>query len=485
MPPTQLKASHDLSIQLLTPHIPLHPGSVILGHIVRKSHIVTPAATVRVRLLGRAKAKLVIERGNNNKSYYRSRFNFWPESAITHVVHEGPVHVAPGGDAQSWPFALELPTHTDAASVNACGGDKAREACFLRQPGSAGAAAGIPSQPLPATFFFDNSSFSKHWHGFVEYWIQAELVENGRSKIISASLPLKVFSPLTPAPPISDFGLLTRNMAGCVSSQRLMPGMEEADLSFKQKTQKFFGSSKVPTFHYTLHVQFPTVIQLGNESTVPFLLHLTPNREKTTDVIEDVPQTVTVKYVDLELQSTTGVICPGTLDSHEASKTRKLCLGKISEYLKPVGGPLVLPCSGKGDPVDVGAVLGLHVDAFGRIVNTARHGPGGSTTNLTVLPTFVTYCIKTEHVLQWEVQILVAGETWKCEGNQKVLLLAPCEDMASGRAEASGSASRSAAPPPADAEDVPAYDGPSGAAPAYERIPGDGSAEPSTVGGKS
>ncbi|GJC87607.1 hypothetical protein ColLi_10445 [Colletotrichum liriopes] len=478
MPQTESKQSPDLSIQLLNPQTPLYGGSVVLGHVVRKSHIVAPSATVRVRLLGRAKAKLVVDRGNNSTSYYRSRFNFWPDSAVTDVVHRGPVHVAPGGgEHQAWAFALALPQHTDAQSVNACGGDSAKEACFLRS------SAGIPEQPLPGSFYLDGRGFSKRWHGFVEYWIEAELVVQGKSSLVKAALPVKVFSPPTPAPPISDFGLARRNMTGCVTSQRLLPGMEQAELSFKQKTQKFFGSSKVPTFHYTLNVQCPTVVQMGSESSIPFLLHLSPNREKTTDVIEDVPQTVTIKSMHLELQSTTGIICPGTLDSHEASKTRKLCLARISSLYPTAGESIVLPSGSKEEPLDLGAVLNLRVDLLGRVL----HGTSNwrESLGMTILPTFVTYCAKIEHVLHWEVHLSVAGETWKCEGGQKVLIVAPCEDMASGRAEAAAAAALSLAPPPPAIEEIPAYDGPGEAAPAYEKVAGGHEGGQSAAGEKS
>ncbi|OHF02517.1 hypothetical protein CORC01_02212 [Colletotrichum orchidophilum] len=489
MPPAERKNNLDLSIQLLHPDTPLHGGSVILGHVVRKSHIVAASATVRVRLLGRAKAKLVISRGNNSSTYY-SRFTFWPDNAVADVVHHGPVHVAPpgaGGQPVSWPFALALPTHTDARAVNACGGDSAREACFLRPGLGVGAGVGLPEQPLPGTFYFDGSGFNKSWHGFVEYWIEAELTVQGKSSIVKASMPVRVLSPPVPSPPISDFRLERQNKAGCVSSQRLLPGMMDAELSFKQKTQKFFGSSKVPTFHYVLDVQYPTVIQLGNESSIPFLLHVTPNRDRTSDVIGDVPQTVTIEQMELELLTTTSIICPGTLDPHGASKTRKICLARLNQLFKAVEGNIVVPSGAKEVPLDLGAALDLRVDALGRLVHGQRNGAGAF--GQTVVPTFVTYCVKVEHVLHWQVRLSVAGESWKWEGNQKLLVLAPDEGTARGstRATATASAavaSSSVAPPPA-LEEAPAYDGPSEAAPAYEKIPGGAGEEASAAGGKS
>ncbi|KAK2044254.1 hypothetical protein LZ31DRAFT_554487 [Colletotrichum somersetense] len=467
MPQALQEQSQDLSIQLLGPHTRLYGGSVVAGHVVRRSHIVAPSATVRVRLLGRAKAKLAIERSNNNKSYYRSRFDFWPDAAVTQVVHRGPVHIAPGaGEYQAWAFALTLPTHTDGRFIDAISSSSARRACFL------GHGVGqIPGTSLPGSFYLDGRSFSKKWHAFVEYWIEAELVAQGKSSVVKAVLPVRVFSPPTSAPPISDFGLTRRTMSGYVASQRLLPGMEDAQLSFKQKTHKFFGSSKVPAFHFTLDVRAPTVIQMGNDASIPFLLHLIPNGDKTTDTVQDVQQTVTIQSMKLEIHSTDAIICPGTLDPHEAGTMRKKCIAMI-DSLYPQNQSIVLPSGPKEEPLDLGAVLDLRVDTLGRVLHEAREWRESVGTAL--LPAFVTYCLKVEHTMHWKIQLAVAGETWKCEGGQRLQVLAPCEDMASGRAETSAMAALSLAPPPPAVEEVPAYDGPSEAAPAYEKVVGDG-----------
>ncbi|KAF4883970.1 hypothetical protein CGCF415_v015695 [Colletotrichum fructicola] len=472
MPPTHIKRSNDLSIQLVNPATPLYPGSVVLGHIVRKSHIVAPNATIRVRLLGRAKAKLVIDRGNNSKSYYRSRFNFWREGAIADVVHHGPIHVAQGaGEEQSWPFALALPTHTDAAAVNAGLSENERAACFLHAPGDPQGKLGVPEQPLPGSFFFEHSGFGKSWHGFVEYWLEAELRVEGKSKIIEATIPLRVWSVPSPSPPMTYFGLTGRMMSGLVSTQRLIPEMEDVKLSFKQKSQKFFGSSKVPNFHFSMRVEYPTQIQLGNPYTIPFRLRITPNREKSSEVIQDVPQKAYVKSAVLEMHSTVGVICPGTFDSHEGSKTRKLCIGRTNKFVNEVDG-FEVPCAPKEDVLDLGAVLGLQIDARGSVVGASKFGGG---TLETMSPTYTTYCVRVSHMLHWEVKVSIGGESWECEWQNRIVVHPPVEEALSGGvgAASAGMATLSSEPPPPPVDEaVPAYEGPSTAAPAYEKIAG-------------
>ncbi|GKT61394.1 integral membrane protein [Colletotrichum tofieldiae] len=426
MPQTELKQSLDLSIQLHDPQPLLYGGSIILGHVVRKSSIVTPLATVLVRLLGRAKAEVTINEGEYGSRQCRSCFNFWPDSAITEVIHEGPIQVAPSGsENQSWAFTLALPTHTDARSFDSFLGDSERKACFLYPGGKVDSAAGIPEQLLPGSFFFGHDS-GKEFHGLVEYWIEAELVVQGKGSIAKATLPIKVAVPPTLAPPISDFGLVKREMSGSVSSQRLLPGMECAELTFKQKTQKLFGSSKVPKFHYTLNVQYPTIIQMGSNASIPFLLHISPDKESTTSVIKDVPQTVTINNMQLELHSITGIRCPGTPEPEEASKTHKALLATISS-LYPANAQnivnVVLPSGPEEEPLDLGAVLDLRLDDLGRVLH-------GTTMwrdylGIKILPTFVSYCVRVEHLLRWDVCLSVAGETWKCGGIQKILVLRP------------------------------------------------------------
>ncbi|KAK1584939.1 uncharacterized protein LY79DRAFT_559836 [Colletotrichum navitas] len=480
MPQALQQQSQDLSIRLVSPPTRLYGGSVVLGHVVRSSHIVAPSATVLVRLLGRAKAKLVVSHGNST-SYYRSRFDFWPDAAaVRKVLHRGPVHIAPGaGEHHTWAFALTLPTHTDDGFINAASASSEREACFLRPP--AGGAGQIPATPLPGSFYLDGRGYSKKWHAFVEYWIEAELSVQGKGAVARAVLPIRVFSPPTPAPPITNFGLAPRTIPGWVASQRLFPGMEDAQLSFKQKTHKFFGSSKVPAFHFTLDVRPPTVIQMGNDASVPFLMQLIPNGERTTDAIRDVPQTVIIQSMKLELQSTNDIVCPGSLYPHEAGTTLTKCIARVDGFY-PQGHHIVLPSGAEEEPLDLGAVLNLRVDALGRVLHGA--GEWRESIGRAVEPTFVTYCIKVQHTLHWKIQLSVAGESWKCEGAQMLRILAPCEDMASGRAETSAMAALSLAPPPPAFEEVPAYGGPSEAAPAYEKVVGDGE-DRLAAGGKS
>ena len=95
--------------------------------------------------------------------------------------------------------------------------------------------------------------------------------------------------------PLADFDLKTRIYPACIRTQRLIPGMENAELSFRQKTQKLLGSSKVPLLWYNVHVDYPAVIQLENPIPIPFKVRVVINRQRTSDIIVDVPQKIELK----------------------------------------------------------------------------------------------------------------------------------------------------------------------------------------------
>ncbi|KAK1993533.1 hypothetical protein LX36DRAFT_661422 [Colletotrichum falcatum] len=424
MPPTSRANNDKLSIELLDPSVPSFPGSVIRGNIVRKAPLDAASATVCARLQGRAKAKLVVDNGNS-KSVYRSRFPFWDESDVSCVAHEGAIN-ASAEEGLSWPFLLKIPTDVSGKTVDGCLKDKQKRDYFIKAPLKAGAAAELPGQPLPGTFHYNNSGFSKKWHGYVEFWIEATVTVKGAKERVKqtfqATLPIRVNSKPPPWPPISDFELTTRKFPGCVSSHRLVPGMEQAELSFKQKTRKLFGSSKVPSFNYTVQLACPAVIQLGNPSAIPFTLSAIPNWDKTSKAIANVPQVMKIKSVAVEIETTTSIICPGTLDTHSGSKSWKTLIAKTGQDSNLVEGGLTMTCGPDEKPLDLGAVLGARLDVLGRVVD-AHSGKFASPEGAKIMPSYLTYCMKVEHMLLWEMKFVVGGESWGCSGKQQLRVL--------------------------------------------------------------
>lgn len=167
----------DLSIHLLDPSAPLYPGSVIRGHVTRKSHIVAASATVLICLIGDSAARLQVQQGRS-VVILGAGFELWSRNAVSQVIHRGPVHIAPDSDtaSQTWPFTLVKPKHTDGKTLSPGLRKTEREASYLRAPGDPNGKQPLPEQPLPATCGMNVCD----GYGFVEYYREAEILVEGK-----------------------------------------------------------------------------------------------------------------------------------------------------------------------------------------------------------------------------------------------------------------------------------------------------------------
>lgn len=319
MPPATQKGGPDLDIVLDPIGRAYYPGDLITGRIIRRSHVVSPMAIIEVCLLGRAKVKLGVTRSNGQSaqtSYYRGRFNFFDDTQQT--LHAGPIHVPQRGDPDVWEFALEIPLTLAPRAVLSEHSD----------PKSSYLPLGlndIKSCPTPGSFFGNGRCRNKRFECYVEYHIEAKLsLQNSHAKSTIASLPVIVQAyPL--AHPLESFNLKSQSHTGSISSHHLVPGMEDAGLTFKQKTQHLFHSSKVPYLGFVVQVDSPSIIQLGNPSPLPFSIRIVPDRKRTSEAVRDAPQTAVVTSLELILKSRTDIIAQGTLTStiYEADDTDK------------------------------------------------------------------------------------------------------------------------------------------------------------------
>ncbi|KAG6354554.1 hypothetical protein INS49_004571 [Diaporthe citri] len=324
MPQAGRTTGPHLDIHLDSTGRPYQPGDVITGRVVRRAHAVSPQASVTIQLLGRAKSKIVVTRHNGNNtthSYYRSRYNFFDAGYMQtrQYLHQGPIHVPSSAEPVSWEFAIEIPTRPSPRAV--VSEMKDPEACYL--PLNAG---NVADYPLPASFANSGRRGSTRFDAYVEYHLEATLVQQGGSSrhgdTITATLPIRIRAPPMPYP-LTDFDLRRRSAQFAASSYRLVPGMETVELSFKQKSKKFFGSSKVPMFGFTLQYDAPAVIQLDNPAPVPFRVRVVPDGRRTSEVLQGVPQVVTLGSLELVLKADTCVIAPGTFSKHTGDDTVK------------------------------------------------------------------------------------------------------------------------------------------------------------------
>lgn len=317
--------------------------------------------------------------------------------------------------------------------------------------------------------------------------MEASLLQEGShyEKPITASLPIQLCAPSTPYP-LVNFDLQRRAFPCAVSAYRLVPGMENAELSFKQKSQQFFHSSKVPKFAFTAWTSCPAVIQLENPTPMPFLVRIVPDRKRTSEVLHDVPETARVHALDFVIKADTAVIAPGTFSTHDGSDSLyhgihvPVILGPSNTSNQEASGAdmtqhpengetQVTPCvdekttNEKPTPEDAQGSAGpsleqlptyksatgqSQTDQPGPLIVPVSWGTDempldvGAAVGLRIFPTrvlafgssiagtheriypdFTTYCIRHSHRLKWKMVIGISGETVKLEGEQPVAVM--------------------------------------------------------------
>lgn len=306
MPPTKVEAGPHLSIAIDDIGRPYQAGDIITGRVIRKTHVVCPMTIVEVWLLGRAKVRLGVTTATGTgaqTTYYRGRFNFFEKNPKQ--IQAGPVHIPQGGAPESWEFALEIPTTMSPTAVLSEHKHPDRGS-FVPLDSST-----ITSQTLPASFFARGHRGDKDFETYVEYHIEASMVLQGsHGKSISASQPIVMRAPAMPYP-LASYDLQPQFQISSVSTWRLVPGMEDVHLSLKQKTQKLFHSSKVPSLGFRLFMSTPTAIQLGHPAPVPVKVRVEPDRRHSTDILHDAPQFAVVTSLELVLKAKTFVLANG------------------------------------------------------------------------------------------------------------------------------------------------------------------------------
>ncbi|KAK7743276.1 hypothetical protein SLS53_004361 [Cytospora paraplurivora] len=231
--------------------------------------------------------------------------------------------------------------------------------------------------------------------GYVEYHLEASLLQQGshHEKAITATLPIQLRTPSMPYP-LVNFDLQQHAWPCAVRAYRLVPGMENVELSLKQKSQQFFHSSKVPKFAFTRREDDETQASPG--------VYEKATKEKTKS--EDA-------------QASAGHPVPGPpseqLPTYQA-------VAQQPHTAQP--GPLFVPASWGTDekPVDLGAAVGFRIFPT-RAVAFGRSIPG--TSDEPMYPDFTTYCIRHSHRLKWKLVIGVAGETVKVEGETPITVI--------------------------------------------------------------
>jgi hypothetical protein len=185
--------------------------------------------------------------------------------------------------------------------------------------------------------------------------------------------------------------------------------METSELSFKQKTLKLVGSSKVPEFHYNLIVSTPNVVQLDNPEPFPLVLEVKSLPEKISPSIREVTQTIHIDSISAALVCKTAVLAPSQYSDQpygdDQERSHDLSVWKIFNDLET---PLAISTKKGSDSIDIGNVFQLVLHSNG---SSAGKRDLCSWVATTIYPDFDAYTIRHTHDLELKVRVSVAGES--------------------------------------------------------------------------
>lgn len=405
-----------LAIKLIDQPHAYCPGDVILGTVLRKEHVVNVACRVTIRLLGRSKTK-ALRPGDNSRTYYRGQHSFFAPRQLQQTLYDGPIHVPPGNTSPaSWPFSITIPEHADPTTVSR--GSRQTNAYISLEPED------IVEHPLPATYHCSQAGWSTEFMGFVEYWLEATLRLDGVTHVAKSTFPVRLRALSTPTSVI-DVGLKASAAKRVITTLRLLPGMEDAELSLKQRAQQLLHSSKVPNYRFMAQIKAPSVIQLEHPTPIPFLIRILPLAAESSEAIRDTPQMIALESVEIQIRSYWQVICPGTFSGspHTANAYTDIDLGtKFSIQELKSSGPIMVPKGEDARFLNLGERLELAIGG-GWIF-----GLGRGVRSTTLSPSFKTYNIRNSHTLKWSVTFRIAGEDCTVTGDQPVRILGPSEE---------------------------------------------------------
>lgn len=402
---TQTKSGPLLAVRLDSgPKSSYAPGDTIRGAVYRTTPIVAPRGQISISLKGQSVCKLLANPGGLPITEH-SEFSFFNPPGPTQTLLDGPLHLEQGDSGGVWPFAITIPAVADQEAFSK---GNTQDGSYLP--------LGQSGLPLPGSFTVGEVTGTSD--AFVEYFLCAEL--HGDPKAHDhrrlATMPVTV-RPRWPGPPVLDFQLQSRNLRWSVATYRLIPGMQQENLSLSQRSWEFFHSSKVPVFAGDIQVDAPAIIQLESPVPVPFRIRAVPRWDDTSDIVRHVPQEIKLLSLSVSLISRTEVKCAGYPSAYLGRSERVVDL-LVDASLQELGREMLIPCTADGPPLDVGELIGLQVGYTGRM------GQAGQVLH-DVYPSFTTFNIKHFHFLKWKMQFSVAGKKFKMGLPQSAITVLP------------------------------------------------------------
>ncbi|KAI9162753.1 hypothetical protein HJFPF1_04344 [Paramyrothecium foliicola] len=382
------------------------PGDTIIGNVFRTQHAVSHSAVVKVWLCGEARAVVRAPQGDRDR-LLQSHFSLITESREN--LYDGPLHIPVGGQRMSWPFAITIPTRVSRQVRNTA------SPTFLPLDLEA-----VAQQTLP-------SSVAEHHHDLVahiEYWVEAHLWIDGNGETrgsFKAQTPF-ILRNYYNGPRLVSFGQKIHRRKQSIGSQRLIPGMEQAELSWRDKVKKFYQTGSVPKFHFQIEIGFPDVIQLeppgmtGTLKPIKVAMRVTPLWTSTSQILQGVRQTAKLTTFRLTLKSITtthasfGKTYTATSEEEVVNIMTPLTLSALRT------SNIALSCTDDASFINVGELINLRLGYLGPPVNH-------DSLRREVTPSMETYNIRHKHKLMWEVGLTIGNETVMDNGSSPVRIL--------------------------------------------------------------
>ncbi|KAJ5109139.1 hypothetical protein N7456_005814 [Penicillium angulare] len=281
-------------------------GDTIIGNLMRYTPISTTQATVELALVGRTEAKVnyvfitkkEIDDGPFESSHY-TLLRGKPQ-----LVFCGPVqHSENSKDPLSFPFSVQIPHEPERSAREG----RLQATSFLPLEGDHPSHHVMPGTfKSPKTGGLTAGSLPSSLECKVEYFLEATLEYQSEGRqICRARYPIAIRHP---ARDDSNRLACKTITAQCsVRSHLLLPGAQTKRLSFKQKSARIFGASSIPCCHFQLNMTVPLAIKIGDSQPFQVTLGMTPLREHTSPIIQDVAQKVRINWVKLSLKCITNV----------------------------------------------------------------------------------------------------------------------------------------------------------------------------------
>ncbi|KNB07891.1 hypothetical protein FOXG_08940 [Fusarium oxysporum f. sp. lycopersici 4287] len=260
---------------------------------------------------------------------------------------------------------------------------------------------------------------TKNMAAVIEYFIKTRLTMTvqGQTEVLEATFPFKVIN-MTPDSPIADLRVERHRHQCIVSSHRLIPGMQDVKVSWKDKIKQSLHGSKNPTLAFDLFVEVPKVVQLDNPTPIPFRLLVSPNWEETSDTIQYVAQDVKLVSVHVCIITITTIICHAGL---QVTESKEVDLG-LSQAIKLRGETIRIPFTADCQPIDIGEMINLRIG-----LQSTGFPQQWTSVQSEFTHSFQIYNIRVSHQLKWSVQGEIAGERFKATGTSDLLVLRPSD----------------------------------------------------------